>query len=431
MNTGFDRRFPTLRRAALSLAGGLCAAAAAAQLASDEVPRQRTIPDQSQVETDMQNSRFRLGPMRLIPTISVTNAGYDNNVFGTNEDPIGDYTFTVRGGVRFVVPFGTKVYLRGDALPQYTWYDKLTERRGVGGFYDASLLGFFNRMAVQATVYDTEDFVIYSSEVLTRVKTRTLDGSGGLEVDLAKRFSIFGRGEVARSRYSTAGQLPGLPVDENDRTDSMARGGVRYRLSPQWNVTAGFEQTWSDFVRDFDFRNNQSRAYLVGLHYDRPQFYINLSGGYREGRPRSGSTFPEYSTGTGSFFASYFPMRWLELQGYGRRRTAYSLTTTNPYYFENRIGGGVNVEVLSRILVRGFAEAGPNNYPLPVFVDGEPVKRRDQSKIYGGGLSILIARPAVVTGIITRNQYDSNIPGESRSITRFTVTMSFAGELSR
>jgi hypothetical protein len=169
----------------------------------------------------------------------------------------------------------------------------------------------------------------------------------------------------------------------------------------------------------------------LGIHYDRPQFYVNLSGGYREGRPRGVSLSPRYSTGTGSFFVSYYPLHWLEIQGYGRRRVEYSLTSTNPYFFENRIGGGVNVQILSRILVRGFAEAGPNNYPLPQIVNGEAVRRRDQARIFGGGLSIRAFQPLVVTGLVTRNEFDSNIATENRQVTRFTVAMSLSGEFAR
>jgi hypothetical protein len=426
-----QRAVRLLLRVGLSLFAAGIVDSATAQLISDDVPRERTIPAKEQIDNDLQRSRLRLGPVRLIPTIEISNAGYDNNVFGTSEKPISDWTFTVRGGFRFVVPFGSKVYLRANALPQYTWYDKLKERRSKGGFVDASLLAFFNRMTLFAAGSASEDFSLYSSELLTRVLTKTRDASGGLEVDITRSLIFFGRGEVQRVRYSPEGQPSGFDVQANDRTESVARGGLRYRISPRWDASGAFEQTWSDFLRDGHLRDNQSRAYLLGVHYDRPQFYLNLSGGYREGRSRGGSLFPEYSTGTGSFFASYYPLRWLEIQGYGRRRVAYSLTTTNPYYFENRIGGGVNVQILSRILVRGFADAGPNNYPLPQLSNTGALKRRDQARIFGGGLSILTLRPLVVTGLVTRSEFKSNIPEENRTVTRFTVGMSLSGELSR
>lgn len=420
------RLFGALLLCALASAG-----AARAQLTSDDVPQGRTIPAKDEIDADMQKSRFRLGPIRLIPTIAVTDAGYDNNVFGTTENKVSDWSFTVRGGFRFIVPFGSKVYLRGEALPQYTWYDKVSDRRGFGGLYDASLFGFFNRMTLQLSAADSEAFYTYSTEVLTKARTRIQDGSGGVEVELWRRFSIFGRAEIERFRYSTEGQLPGERLDLNDRTDSAVRGGPRYLLSPEWSVSAAVEQTWSDFVRSGETRDNQSRAYLLGVQYSRPRFFLNLSGGYRRGTERDGSTFPAYSTGTGSFFASFFPIRWLELQGFGRRRVSYSLSTSNPYYFENRIGGALNLQVLDRVLLRGYGEVGPNSYPIAEIQNGSEVHRRDQARIYGGGASVILVRPLVLTGLVTRNEYDSNFAVNSRTVTRFTVNVSFTGEFVR
>ncbi len=174
---------------------------------------------------------------------------------------------------------------------------------------------------------------------------------------------MFGRGEYETVRYNNEGQLPGFDGTVNDRDDSAARGGVRYRITSQWDVAAVFEQTWSDFVQSPGTRNNQSRAYLLAVNYNRPRFYANATGGFREGRPTDGSTFPPYDTGTGSFFLSYFPIQILEVQGYGHRRVVYSVSGGDPYYFEERIGGGLNIQVIRPVLLRGYAEVGPNEYP--------------------------------------------------------------------
>jgi len=421
-----------VRRIALALLlAALAAGSARAQLISDDVPQVRTIPAKEEVDADMQAARFHLGPIRMIPTITVRDAGYDNNVFGTTVNPISDWSFTVRGGLRFIVPFGTKIYLRAAALPEYTWYDKLEERRGFGGLYEASLYGFFNRMTVQLRGYDQETFVQYSSEVPTKVLTRTQDASGGFEIEILRRLAFFAKAEGMRSRYSTEGQIPGDPVNLNDRTDTSVRGGPRYYVTPDWSVSAAVEQTWSDFVNQPLVRDNQSRAYLLGVQYVRPRLFFNLSGGYRTGDPRDGSLYPSYSTGTGSFFASFFALRWLEFQAYGRRRVQYSLSTDNPYYFENRIGGQINLEVLDRVLLRAYGEAGPNQYPVGQVNDGVVTHRRDQVTLFGGGASMVVVRPVVLTALVTRTEYNGNVPGNDRTITRFTLMMAFNGEYVR
>ena len=404
---------------------------ALAQLASDEVPSERTIPAKEQIEADLQRSRLRLGPIRLIPSIAVSNAGYDNNVFGTPQDPVSDWTFTIRGGLRFLLPMAGKIYFRAEALPQYTWYDKLSDRRTYGGVANASLYGFFNRMTLELSGYGSRDFTPYSTELLSQVLTKSVGGRAGAEVQVTRSFSIFGRGEVQKVRYDSRGQLPTFDVTVNDRTDSAVRGGVRLRLTREWNVSAAVEQTWSDFVAIPETRNNESRAYLLGVNFGRPKFYVALSGGYREGKPRDRSSFPAYSTPTGSFFVSYFPIRWLELQTYGRRVVSYSTSASVPYFFENQIGGGVNFQPIERLLIRGYASTGPNQYPRPELIGETTVKRRDERTLYGGGLSFIVTRPVVLTGLVTRIRTTSNISADDRSVTRFTVGLSLNGELSR
>ena len=125
-------------------------------------------------------------------------------------------------------------------------------------------------------------------------------------------------------------------------------------------------------------------------------------------------------------------MRWLEVQGYGHRAVQYSLTAENPYYFENRIGGAINLEVLGRVLLRGYGETGPNQYPVgTVGENGVVVHRRDQITLFGGGASMIVVRPVVLTALVTRTEYDSNFPGNDRTITRFTVNLNFTGEFVR
>ena len=193
-------------------------------------------------------------------------------------------------------------------------------------------------------------------------------------------------------------------------------------------MSAAVEQTWSDFVESPETRNNESRAYLLGANYQRPKFYVALSGGYREGRARDGSNFPAYSTPTGSFFVSYFPIRWLELRSYGRRVVSYSISEAVPYYFENQFGGGMNFQPFARLLLRGYAQGGPNQYPD---------KSRAQMTLYGGGFSAIVTnstvlgQPAVLTGLVTRIDTKSANSSFDRSVTRFTVGVSFSGEFSR
>lgn len=437
------RRFgPTSAAVLLALVGGLAASPLRAQggggvggpsLADDSVPLNRTIPEKELISEDMSRARLRLGPVRILPSFSVWNAGYDSNVYGTSENPVSDWTFTVNAGARFLVPFGPKFVFRADAFPQYTWYHKLTDRDQFGGVYNASLYGFFNRLTTEFAGNYAQQYNRYSSEVDSLVFETSKSAVAKLELELSAKWSLFGRGEYQEVTYD---QIQGPPLQDigvilNDRTSTAGRGGVRYHISPEWNVALLGEGTFSEFDITPNLRNNTSTAGLMSLEYNRPRFFVNLIGGWREGKGEDSAYFPDYSTGVGSFFMSWFPISWLEIQGFGHRSVTYSITLENPYYFENRIGGKINIQVGNRVLLRGYGLTGPNNYPRAQLVDGEPVKRRDDAEQYGGGFSILLWRPLVLSGLVNRTVYDSNIPGQSRAYTRYTAMFSFSGVFER
>ena len=97
------------------VAGCLSAPALRAQgIGSDEVPRERTTTEKQQIDDDMARSKLHLGLVRIIPSFSVYNAGYDSNVFSTTTNPFADWTATIAAGAQFLLPMGSKMYLRAN-----------------------------------------------------------------------------------------------------------------------------------------------------------------------------------------------------------------------------------------------------------------------------------------------------------------------------
>ena len=424
-------------RVGIALAfGGLAAVGPlrAQYLESDEVPRERTVPPKEEIDGMMTSSKLHLGPIRLLPSVSVTNAGYDSNVFSTPENPVADWTATFVLGSTFLLPMGSKMYLLVDAFPHYTWYAKLSDRDRWGGTYDGAILGFFNRASFQIKGSDRQDYILYSSELPSYVFENLVSGTGNAEIDLTHHFSLFAGGGYQQVRYT---QYSGPPLQDaqvklNNSTDTEVRGGIRYHFNDNFSVAALVEQAWSDFEFESETRDNTSRAYLGAIFFNRPQLFINVIAGYREGLPNNGSLYPEYQIPVGSFFVSYYPLHWIELQGFGHRKVQYSISVLQPYYFDNKVGFGANIELFDHVLVKGLVEDGPNTYPLPEPVGGgEFVDRVDHVKYYGGGVSIKLPARIVLTGMVTRQIYTSNVPQENRSFTRFTAFFNFTGAYSR
>ena len=404
-----------------------------AQMTSDVVPRTRIVPDQEQIKADMERSRFRLGPVRFIPGIQNSNLGYDSNVFGSNQDPQGDFTGTVAVGTRLVVPLGSKMFFLGDVFPSYTWYASYPQLSKWGGNANASIVGYFNRMSVQvggrflqAVDRPTEE---QQSPILNKVE-RVF---GNLDIDLTRRIGFFGGAAAQKVRQEQLAAPPPdqLPAVFNNRTDEAYQGGFRFDIGSSWQIAPQAQHTTTNFVLEPGERNNTSMGYLMGISYNRPALFINFIGGYRQGRPWNGSSFPEYNEPVGSFFVSYFLRHWLELQGYGEKTVDYSLSTTNPYFFKDTIGGGLNVQVHPSILLRAYATTGENDYPLPVIFEGEPEKRIDDVLRYGGGASIKVYKKLTVTALVTQKDNKSTIPTNTYSYLQFSTFLNFSGEFMR
>ncbi|MDQ6891332.1 MAG: hypothetical protein M3167_01455 [Acidobacteriota bacterium] len=379
----------------------------------------------------MENRRFRLGPFRLTPIVQFSDVGYDSNVFGSPKGrEVSDWTVGVTAGVRWVVPVGAKLYVVGEALPQYTWYQKLAARRTFAGQYRTALLGFFNRASLEVGGFNSKTLSFPSAETETRVVQTILNGAAKAEIDVASNLSLYGGIEVARLRYGLAGGDPNfIDVSSLQRQEAAARAGVRYRISPAWDVSAGYEKTQTEFVNAALQRDNQSDAYLLGIHYNRPRFFLSLSGGYRQGKPYNGSTFAKYSNPTGSYFASYFLNRKVEIKTYGRRRVSYGLTAAQ--YLDSGIGGGFNVQVHPRVLLQLNAETGIYHYGASTGGGIASAARTDRSVAYTGGFSALVYRKMVVSGFATQSEYRSPNAPLNRKVFRFTTSIGFQGLFTR
>ena len=174
----------------------------------------------------MDRARLRLGPMRILPSFNVWNAGYDSNVFGISVDPVGDWTATVDAGATFLIPFGSKIVLQADAFPQYTWYNELSDRNEFGGRYNGSLYGFFNRMTVELQGASFQQYQSYSSEIDSPVFQTSFAATAKFDLELGSRLALFGQGVYQDVTYE---QIEGPPVQEggvplNDRTGTGIRG---------------------------------------------------------------------------------------------------------------------------------------------------------------------------------------------------------------
>ncbi len=223
-----------------------------------------------------------------------------------------------------------------------------------------------------------------------------------------------------------------MDVQKFDRTDAAVLAGLRLRLTPDLIITGGVQGTRTEFVQESELRDNQTLAYLGGVRYDRPRFYVNLAGGYRKAEAFNGSLFPDFATTVGSYFISWFVAGPFELQGYGHRKPVYSRVALDRFYIETRNGGGVRFHIGPRFWVRGYALIGTNDYPFSVLDEVTGTKKVDDALNYGGNLAVHLFGSTVLQAQVSQNVLTPRYTGEpSRTTLRFTTGISFNGEWTR
>ncbi len=176
-------------------------------------------------------------------------------------------------------------------------------------------------------------------------------------------------------------------------------------------------------------RDNQTYAFLGAIHFDRPRFFVNLAGGYRRASSFNDSSFPDYATTVGSYFASWRVAGPLELQSFGHRRPIYSRSNTALFYIETRYGGRVQLWLGSRTSVYGYGEVGTNFYPVQFLSNGE--HRDDDGIAYGGGLTFRFLQNVAVQLEARQNNLKPSTGDPERKVFRFTTGLSFNGEFKR
>jgi hypothetical protein len=401
----------------------------AGQAPTGEEISERSLLPRDEIEQAIANSRFRLGPVYLSPEIAIREATYDSNVYGTIENPVGDFRTTVSAGLGLVLPVGNNVFFRANAFPEYTWYEKLVERRFLGGKYGGSVRVFANRLTLEGSGDYSKVDALYSSELQARVIEELETLRLGAELMVLRRLFVYGEGQLQLFRYSGAGtEIGTLSVSRTNRTAKIVRGEIRYRWNENVRIAAGYEETRAEFDFQPEQYDNVTRAVVGTVYYDRGKLFVNVSGGYSEERPFHGSTILPFSGMTGSGSVSYTLLRPLDLQAFAGRNLNYGLSST--YYISERYGAGLVIRTGWRLIMRGFGSLGTDSYSTPIAVSGEGlVDRVDDVKTYGGEVDFLLSPRIQIRFLATENRYTSNVPVNDRSFFRWTVSLSLGGNL--
>ncbi|MHB8054911.1 MAG: outer membrane beta-barrel protein [Candidatus Aminicenantales bacterium] len=279
------RRCPAVILGFMLLAGTL--SAQSYQIFADEYQRLLT------------QSRWKLGPFRLFPTISVRDVGYDDNLYfgGYNIGRKKDFTATLSPEIKAYWPFRNSFIFFVRENPEYAYYYRESQQRAFTNSYGAGLRYLLlGRFVFSGEVGNDVHRRRLSSEFQIPVNDRTRSFQAGLSFETARKTSIGITGAVRKISYEEIKYNPeDAPVAQLlDREEREIGAEAYYQL-----FTDGFLFVRGDYqeYRFLDdkalWRDSAAASFWTGVRFPllgRIRGVLNL--GYKKFDPKTAGEPP-------------------------------------------------------------------------------------------------------------------------------------------
>lgn len=350
-----------------------------------------------------ENTKFRVGPLRIFPAFHLNDFGYDNNVYYQHYDdePIADFTVTLSPEFNTYAIYRRKIIFSLSIIPEFVYY---LEQKQESGF-NLSFRPGVKFLVLKKLVLGGEYFWNSSrhratSEFDVRVREISKGYSGSLYFDEEKRISLGFTGSMQDILYKDVEFL-----NENiffSRSLNRKEQSIHFEL--YYNI---IDKKGDLFLRagytDYkfkstqaSFRNSQSYQVYTGIHF--PLLGLirgTLSAGYKKLIPRS----IEERGFDGLVVNTDLRMKLSDLmfQINFRRDFQFSYWTNNIYYHEDIYGGGVRYYLKKFFRLDYSLNYGQSHYPKPIKFLGpggemEEIFRTDEYRIHTVGIVFKIKK---------------------------------------
>jgi hypothetical protein len=334
-------------------------------------------------------ARIRIGPFFLQPTISITDAGVDTNVFNSSDQPEQDFTITIVPALLTGFAVGPARLTVVDRT-EYVWYRRLSSERSVNGTLNGRFEVLWNRFRpwVQGEASRTRSRS--GDEIDIRARRSTPLYAAGAEFGIASRTWVTTEVRRTSTVYSAGEQFLGVDLAQalNNTSDS-ATVGLKLELTPltTFSLQGRLERVRFDNAR---FRDSDSYIVSGSLSFD-PEALIagQATVGYRSLTARSAGV-ADFRGVTASIGLSF---RLLSSTRFGlsaSRDVSYSFEPLYPYYVTTNIAVSASQRIVGPFEVVARGRRDWLDYsPLA----GQALARTDRIDEYGAGVGFRFGAP--------------------------------------
>jgi hypothetical protein len=364
---------------------------------------------------------FRLGPLKVLPAIRLSNVGYDSNILYSpkEEGPVADFVGTLAAEIRGSWLLGPSVILTVLEVPEYNYYHREKDLRTLtNSCVPAIRILLARRLALSGDYHFLSQVRRTTSEFGEPVENNQKGWNGRVFYETPRGTAVGLAGSVDDFRYRN----PAIPDPVNDyartldRRERAAAFEFYYRVFSRSHVFA------KAGVMDYEFLDPASSW--------RNAHAWQVSGGVRF--PLLGRARGTLSLGYKSFipkaegrkeFSGLVADTDVSLRA-GRvglglaytRDNYFSIIDTAYYFIEDRVRLGLAFYLFPFLRLEGRWQLAGWNYPKPqdVWFHGQPVlveNRWDRNHILAVGLAVRIAGTAGLGVSYNFYRRTSNAPG--------------------
>jgi hypothetical protein len=338
-----------------------------------------------------QNVRMRIGPLFVNPTLALSNAGKDTNVFNDAKDPKEDFTVTISPGTDLWLRFGP-TWLSSNIREDLIWFNRYASERSANNSYSLKWVAPLNRLTVSPEWVHTNTRSRPSYEIDARAE-RT-ETSYRIQLDYRLFTKTFLGGEASQGKTDFADGTVFLGADlrtELNVTTTSEALTLRHLLTPLTSVTVQGELTNDRFEFDH-LRDSQSRSVTGSIKFD-PAALLkgSASFGYLDFTPTSPDV-PAYRGSTFVVNLSYVLLGVMQAGVTATRDTHYSFDINQPYYLQTGFTGAVSQQLFGPVdvTVRGLLQRLEYRDRTGAVV--AVANRVDHAIGYGGGLGYHVGK---------------------------------------
>lgn len=381
-----------------------------------------------ELERKWHDAAWHFGPFRIQPSLVISNAGVDSNIFYSPAEPIKDFTITAGPAATIYVPIHRKFVLSLYGSPQYIWYSKTEQERTwnyyLNGAAQLSLKNIF--FSLEGNYSDARERWNTEIDIRPRRKEKGYGGSVLVKVAWKTSFSLGYR--TVKYDYESVVYGDSFDVRERlNRQESYANFSLFYQASTQRRFFLDFEYGFYqfDFATQAAIGDARSGAAYAGLEFSRLGRRVRgrVRIGYKKYDVRAVDG-PDYQGVVGDSQLWIRLAKPFVIRGSYVRDVRFSLWYDNPYYLESRPGAGVSLYPLRFLRLDYDYSLGRNRYPV-VGGGGPDVKRLDDFTIQSAAVYFRIKKTVALGFIASWWTRKSNLAAEDDKRTFFGLNLTY------